>query len=238
MIPGEHSYIQLTTKFLNKVFGEKEKSHLFWKECSEKTLNKRFPTLKGNLISDYRKYIKDYTISDGKGTTLYGFCVLLEKLSSLVGFNFRGNSFSNFITEREFYEFKNPFYFNDLLSLDEKVKSAQLISHSQGVILRMQANATKKNRRYAENIYLESLKHFRLSLSVARNQRTFRNIGDVYTKLKFYSLAEIFYAKAIEINEGDSISHYKYAYFLFRYMHDNVEAKKKTLKYLTGYITI
>jgi len=133
-----------------------------------------------------------------------------------------------FITKRELFQVKNPFSTSDLVSLNEKIKRTQLIGHSQGVILRMQGiSALKRRPHYAKILLTQSLVKFRQSLqAVPRNQRTLRNVGDVFHHLGKNGLSGLFYLTAIEVMPNDSISLYKYAYFMDKVKKDYEEAKK------------
>lgn len=73
----------------------------------------------------------------------------------------------------------------------------------------------------------ESLDMFRQSLhAVPRNQRTLRNVGDVFQHLEKHAMASLFYKTAIEAQPQDAISLYKYAYFCHKVLKDMAEAAK------------
>jgi len=118
------------------------------------------------------------------------------------------------------------FNINDINSLDERIKRTEIIGHCQGVILKMQAIFSKHQGKYSTNLFRESLKYFRQSLqAVPRNQRTIRNVADVFQKLGFNKLASLFYETALQSEKSDPISLYKYAFFLHRITkeHDKAE---------------
>jgi len=124
------------------------------------------------------------------------------------------------------FNVENPFCIYDLASLDEKVKRTQLIGHSQGTVFKMRGiSAQKQREKYAENLLIQSLIKFRQSLqAVPRNQRTLRNVADVFLHLKKHGLAKLFYYTAIEVMPDDAISLYKYAWFMEK-MKINDEAE-------------
>jgi len=132
-----------------------------------------------------------------------------------------------FVHTPSLYRVQNPISPTDLAALDEKVKRTQLIGHSQGVILRMQGISSQRRGKYAEILLIQALVKFRQSLqAVPRNQRTLRNVGDVFHHLHKNGLAELFYRTAIEAMPGDAISLYKYAYFMDTVLKDYKAAEE------------
>jgi len=159
-----------------------------------------------------------------------GFCIIFSMLSSIFGFHFRGTVHKLFCKESSLYNVENPFDTHDINSLDERVKRTEIISHSQGNILKMQA-MNSKNTKYATNLFNEALKYFRQSLqAVPRNQRTLRNVGDVFQHTKKYRLARLFYLTALDTSKSDPISIYKYAYFLHKVLGEPDDAESYYIK--------
>lgn len=86
----------------------------------------------------------------------------------------------------------------------------------------MQAISTKSRGKYSEILFRQSLLKFRQSLqAVPRNQRTLRNVADVFNFIEKNRLAKLFYLTAIEASGNDAISLYKYAYFLDTVLNDD-----------------
>jgi len=215
---GEQPYIKVVVKALNLFFGDGLTSLNFWKDVLPEMLKKQFPRIFENNEkeeSSLRSDISKYTSTLSQQKKISGICILFSRLSELAGLSFRGSAFKQFSRNDNLYHVDNPFNVNDINSLDERIKRTEIIGHCQGVILKMQAIFSKHQGKYSTNLFRESLKYFQQSLqAVPRNQRTIRNVADVFSKLGYNKLASLFYETALKSEKLDPISLFKYAFFL------------------------
>jgi len=218
---GEQPYIGLVIKQLNTIFGTAKESLVFWNQIGV-MLATNFPNSETGLPPNLKEYITNYKIVHSEQSKQTGLCLLFDLLSDRCGLKWRGTVRHEFANSPHLFEVDRPFTNTDLSSLDEKVKRTELIGHSQGVILRMQGMSTKSRGKYSEILFIQSLVKFRQSAqAVPRNQRTLRNVADVFDFLGKKGLAKLFYLTAIEASENDAISLYKYAYFLDSVLNDD-----------------
>jgi len=225
-ITGEQPYIKAVITKLNKIFGTGAESEKFWGGIP-KMLETNFPDSGKGLPKDLKRDLEGFKIpfnlsqTDPNKEKPNGICLLFHVLSERCRLSWRGSVKDEFVHTPSLYSVQNPFSPTDLAALDEKVKRTQLIGHSQGVILRMQGISSQHRGKYAEILLNQALVKFRQSLqAVPRNQRTLRNVGDVFHHLHKNGLAELFYRTAIEAMAGDAISLYKYAYFMDTILKD------------------
>jgi len=226
---GEQPYIKVVVKYYNIVFGDGEISERFWRESVPPLLKRQFPrSLDDMNEQDLRSIVRGFITENHKKPTS-GICILYVKLTESLGIIFRYHAWNQAKKNTYIYEIDNPFTILDIESLDEVVKRTQIIGHSQGNVLKMLAVAFKHQEQYSKNLFNESLKFFLQSLkAVPRNQRTMRNVGDVFKHLGHRNLARIFYKTAVDSSLNDPISLFKYANFL--QTSDTTEAERYFLK--------
>ena len=143
---------------------------------------------------------------------------------------------------------EQPFDTLDIVALRERSKTLQIVSHSLGVVLRMRAAAveSKLGSKLSESFcaqaldkvtalfidylvmgynHILSILQFQQSLrSVSRDRRTWRNVAEVFERLKFFNLAELCYELALLVNPLDSVTLYKYGTFIERVQCDDARA--------------
>lgn len=228
---GEQPYFIKTVEYMNLVFGDSQQSRDYWNGELKNWLRKRFPNSLDGMPEDVD--LKEVVMNFIPPTpslfheTPTGLCTLFHKFAVLAAVKFTGNVFEQFSTTPSLFAVEYPFDVIDISALEERIKRTHIISHSAGAVYRMQGTAQKNRPRYSKTLFKLSLNLFRESLTaVPRDQRTLRNTADVFQHLGYLRLAKQFYLLGLEANPNDSISIYKYGYFLHKSLKDYAEAEK------------
>jgi len=136
----------------------------------------------------------------------------------------------NFASNPALFDVAEPLNVLDLDGAPEKVKTLQIVSHAQGLVWKVRAEAAAampKSKLFAADMWKLSLDSYKQSLLASpRDQRTIRNVAEVYHSLGFDALAGVFAHLAIETNPNDSVSLYKYASFVWATSHSEETTRR------------
>eukprot|EP01125_Pyxidicula_operculata_P016192 TRINITY_DN5543_c0_g1_i1.p1 TRINITY_DN5543_c0_g1~~TRINITY_DN5543_c0_g1_i1.p1 ORF type:complete len:828 (+),score=126.38 TRINITY_DN5543_c0_g1_i1:1-2484(+) len=232
---GEIPFISTVIDYLNQLFGTIPESEKLW-EVIEKDLCDYFQkTLDHDNMDLSLKDMVTKIHSPDNNPTRNGLCILFDRICNLMGFQFRDAVRKLFSNRSDRFHVSVPFDDTDLIHLKENFKTNHVISHSQGVILKMRAQSAIKQEKdvneYAQGLFTESLQEFRSSLqAVPQSSPSLVSVADVYMYLGKNGLAELFYSTAIQADEKESTSYFKYANFLHHVKCDYSSAEKNYSK--------
>ena len=157
---GERPYIEAVVKSLNIIFGDSAASEEYWQGTLKPLLEEQFLsalTPEEQTMSSLKSYIREfpcynYYIVDVKTGRQQpdtiksnGLCLLFSEVVDLLGLTFN-QSYKQFATNADLFGYEQPFDVMDVVTINEKIKTIHVLAHSQGVVLRMRANAADKSR--------------------------------------------------------------------------------------------
>jgi hypothetical protein len=252
---GERPYIEVVVKSLNLIFGDHTASEEYWQGTLKPLLEEQFLstlTLEEQAMTSLKHYIREFPcynyymvdVKTGRHQPdtirSNGLCLLFSEVVDLLGLTFN-KSYKQFATNADLFSYEQPFDVMDVVTINEKIKTIHVLAHSQGVVLRMRANAAEKSRgsEFARSLYEASLDYFRMSLkAMPRDHRTWRNTADVFQQLKFYNLAELFYIFSLKVLPTESVTLYKLAHFYVDCRNKPKEAEQKFKESLAAEPTV
>jgi tetratricopeptide (TPR) repeat protein len=157
-------------------------------------------------------------------------CFLFFTYCRLVGLKLKAGHSESFASNPGLFNVAEPLNVLDLECLPEKVKTLQIVSHAQGLVWKVRGEAASsltKSKQFAIDLWTLALSAYKESLLAnPRDQRTIRNVAEVYHSLGFPHLAGAFAHLAIETNPNDAVSLYKYASFIYATTKNEETAKR------------
>jgi Tfp pilus assembly protein PilF len=157
-------------------------------------------------------------------------CFLFFSFCRLVGLNLKASHMKSFASNPALFDVAEPLNVLDLSGAPQKVKTLQIVSHAEGLVWKVRAEAASampKSQQFAVGLWKLSLESYKQSLLAnPRDQRTIRNVAEVYHALGMQELAGAFAHLAIETNPDDPVSLYKYATFIYS-TTKNMETSKR-----------
>eukprot|EP01119_Soliformovum_irregulare_P021101 TRINITY_DN6964_c0_g1_i1.p1 TRINITY_DN6964_c0_g1~~TRINITY_DN6964_c0_g1_i1.p1 ORF type:complete len:1087 (+),score=286.12 TRINITY_DN6964_c0_g1_i1:199-3459(+) len=213
--PGDDAYKRVVIDQFNLIFSETAQSRTHWKTV-----------LKDLLLSKFENSLDDDELNINLKTLLPctkhafrlkdGRCILFKKISKNLGLVFTEATQRSCLENPNFFEFQQPFDETDLEDIQERIKHMNIVSHSEGFVLKMKAS--KKFKDESLRLYHLAIDKFKKALeSNPNNRNSLRNLADCYTYLDQKSEAEFYYKEAIKSDPHDTNSLYKYGAFLDKY---------------------
>ena len=142
-VPLEEPYRLLLMKYLNSVFGDSEKSRMYWN-----SLRRRLVEKFGESAFREEELLETFDLrlllrcKHPKGFE-NGKTLLFLRLKRLMGFSFDDITENTAISKSVFYEQPQPFDDIDLRAIGARVKHMAVVNHARGYIYKMRGSEIK-----------------------------------------------------------------------------------------------
>jgi len=143
-----------------------------------------------------------------------GCAFLFDKVCKMLGLVFSMTTISAIGKPQSMmFRFQRPFDETDLEDMKESVKHMNIVSHSEGFLLKMKGSTKREEE--SRRLYLLAIDCFKKALvSDPNNKNSLRNLAECLMQIERHLEARFYYLRAIDSDPSDSISLFKYACFL------------------------
>eukprot|EP01114_Cavostelium_apophysatum_P011844 TRINITY_DN2636_c0_g1_i2.p1 TRINITY_DN2636_c0_g1~~TRINITY_DN2636_c0_g1_i2.p1 ORF type:complete len:1423 (+),score=460.75 TRINITY_DN2636_c0_g1_i2:227-4495(+) len=223
-IPSQQPYKIVITEQLNLLFGNSEKTYEYWNLELKKQINRCYPF--GLLVKESSD---TYSLKKAFDSTAQ-MCELFRRVSKIVRFQMTAKLQKEFETNpNSFGRAKTPFDDNDMEELVEGIKHTNIVSLSMGFYSLNKASSKVGE----ESVRMLNLAKARFQEALDSNpedKSALRELASIECLLGNHDQAERNYLEAIQADQTDSISLFKYAEFLDKF--DERSAEEYYLKAL------
>ncbi|PRP86383.1 hypothetical protein PROFUN_05524 [Planoprotostelium fungivorum] len=208
---GEEPYKAMVIRTLNILFGDHSMSTEEWNgTLRQKVKNKFAFGLTDEELSEGYDFKAAFSAS--LPDVIDGKCLLFKRITEQCGFSFSPTTKQAFEENEAVYRFQRPLDETDLEALDVRVKSMNIVQHSEGFILKLKAS--KRTEHESERLFHLAISKFKAAIeSHSSNKVTLRNLGDCLMHIGNQIQAEKYFKDAIAADPRDSSTLWKFGMF-------------------------
>eukprot|EP01117_Protostelium_nocturnum_P012592 TRINITY_DN4634_c0_g2_i2.p1 TRINITY_DN4634_c0_g2~~TRINITY_DN4634_c0_g2_i2.p1 ORF type:complete len:1322 (+),score=514.36 TRINITY_DN4634_c0_g2_i2:78-4043(+) len=208
---GEEPYKRMIIRYLNILFGDVTMSKDYWAKDLKELIIKKFPVGLSPQELDPNYNFKEKFAESIPDVLPDGRSLLFTKISEHCGFSFSTTTKMAF-ESRSVYQFQRPLDETDLEDLEVRVKSMNIVQHSEGFILKLKAS--KRTGDESTRLFELAIQKFKAAIeSDSNNKVTLRNLADCLTKFGDNNQADKYFKDAIIADPRDSSTLWKYGMF-------------------------